>query len=116
MIKILRLFAFVLSSMGWWEIIRKRSNINIYFIPGLTIALQVTVLFLCGLFNLLKEGTIALFLLGLLFLFLAIVPLPAALFYVLPSVALHMSVAVTQKRYRYVIDVLIVSLCVLLWL
>ena len=52
----------------------------------------------------------------LLFLFLAIVPLPAALFYVLPSVALHMSVAVTQKRYRYVIDVLIVSLCVLLWL
>ena len=52
----------------------------------------------------------------LLFLFLAIVPFPAALFYVLPSVALHMSVAVTQKRYRYVIDVLIVSLCVLLWL
>ena len=73
MIKILRLFAFVLSSMGWWEIIRKRSNINIYFIPGLTIALQVTVLFLCGLFNLLKEGTIALFLLGLLFLFLAVI-------------------------------------------
>ena len=52
----------------------------------------------------------------LLFLFLGIVPLPAALIYLLPSVALYMSVAVTQKRYRYVMDVLIVGLCVLLWL
>lgn len=52
----------------------------------------------------------------LLFLFLGIVPLPTALIYLLPSVALYMSVAVTQKRYRYVIDILIVGLCVLLWL
>lgn len=52
----------------------------------------------------------------LLFLLLGIVPLPAALLYLLPSVALCMSVAVTQKRYRYVMDVLIVGLCVLLWL
>ena len=52
----------------------------------------------------------------LLFLFLGIIPFPSALIYLLPSVALHMSVAVTPKKYRYVMDVLIVGLCVLLWL
>lgn len=72
MVKILRLFCFILSEIGWWEILEKKSKVNIYFIPGVTIAVQVTVLFLCGLFNLLKEGTIALLLLGLIFLCAAV--------------------------------------------
>lgn len=52
----------------------------------------------------------------LLFLWLGMVPLPAALIYLLPPVSIYMSVAVTQKKQRYIIDLLIVSLCVLLWL
>lgn len=52
----------------------------------------------------------------LLFLLLGVVPLPAALVYLTQPVALYMSVAVSQKRYHFVFDFLIVSLCVLLCL
>lgn len=52
----------------------------------------------------------------LFFLFLGIVPLPNALIYLLPPISIYMSVAVTQKRYRFLMDALIISLCVLLWL
>ena len=68
MVTMLRLFGFILSSLGWWEMIRKRSDVNIYFIPSLTVAVQVVFLFLSGLLNLLREGAAVLFLLGLLFL------------------------------------------------
>ncbi len=47
MIAILKLFGFALSTIGWWERIRNRSSdISIYFVPSLTIALQVIVLLL----------------------------------------------------------------------
>ncbi len=52
----------------------------------------------------------------LFFLFLGIVPFPVALIYLLPPISIYMSVAVTQKRYRFLVDSLIVSLCVLLCL
>lgn len=52
----------------------------------------------------------------LLLLWLGIVPLPAALLYLLMPVALYMSVAVSQKKYCYFVDFLIVSLCILLCL
>jgi len=51
-----------------------------------------------------------------LFLWLGIVPLPTALIYLLLPVSIYMSLAVTSKKQKYVIDLLIVSICVLLWL
>lgn len=52
----------------------------------------------------------------LLFLWLGMVPLPKALVYLVLPVSTYMAVAVTQKKYRYLYDFLIVSLCILLWL
>lgn len=52
----------------------------------------------------------------LLSLWLGIMPLPYALFYLLPPLAVYMSIAVTQKRYWPVVDILILALCVMLWL
>ena len=50
----------------------------------------------------------------LLFMFLGIVPLPKALLYLLLPMSVYMSVAVSQKRYRFLVDFQIVALCVLL--
>ena len=52
----------------------------------------------------------------LLFLFLGIVPLPVALLYLLTSESAYLSIAVTHKRRWLLLDLLIVSMCVLLWL
>ena len=51
-----------------------------------------------------------------LFLWLSIVPLPTALIYLLLPVSIYMSLAITSKKQKYIIDLLIVSICVLLWL
>lgn len=50
----------------------------------------------------------------LLFLWLGIVPLPQALLYLLPPVAVYMSCAVIQKRRRILVDILIVVMCAVL--
>ena len=52
----------------------------------------------------------------LLFLWLGMVPLPNALIYLLLPVSTYMSVAISSKKQRYIIDLLIVSICVMLWL
>lgn len=52
----------------------------------------------------------------LLFLWLGIVPLPHALFYLLTPVSTYMSIAVMHKRRWLVVDLLIVAMCVMLWL
>lgn len=52
----------------------------------------------------------------LLFLWLGMVPLPAALIYFVLPVSIYMSVSITQKKYRFLFDFLIVSLCIMLWL
>ena len=66
MIVLLKLLLFVISTIGSFELIRRISNdkVNIYFLPSLTIAIQVTILFLAGILNLLYEATIGLYLLG----------------------------------------------------
>ena len=51
-----------------------------------------------------------------LFLWLGMVPLNAALLYLLPPVSLYMSMAVVRKRPWLFVDLVIVSMCVLLWL
>lgn len=52
----------------------------------------------------------------LLFLWLGIVPLPAALLYLLLPIAVYMSMAAVRKRHWVLVDLMIVSICVLLWL
>lgn len=65
-ITIIRLLGFCLSSLGWWAILVKKSEVNAYFVPSLTIAIQVDLLFLCGLLNLLLEGAWAIFFFGII--------------------------------------------------
>lgn len=62
----LRLSAFILSNLGLWECIRRKSGIDTYFIPGLTIAIQTSVLFCAGLLNLLPEASYFIYLFGII--------------------------------------------------
>ncbi len=48
-----------LSTVGWWELIRRKCAVETCFIPGVAVAVQTTALFLGGLLNLLPE-TVAL--------------------------------------------------------
>ena len=52
----------------------------------------------------------------LLFLWLSMFPLPSALIYFLLPVSTYMAISITHKKYRYLFDFLIVSLCILLCL
>ena len=67
MMLLLRLLLFVISTVGTFELIRKVSGdeVNIYFLPSLTAAIQVCVLFLAGLLNLLPEAVYGLYLVGI---------------------------------------------------
>lgn len=57
----------MLSNFGWWELLYKKTNINRYFLPALTIAAQYFALFLGGLWNLLLVTAILLYLSGIAF-------------------------------------------------
>lgn len=61
-----RLFLFGISTVGSFEWIRKisKDKVNLYFLPSLTIAIQVTILFMAGLWNLLPQVTTVLYLVG----------------------------------------------------
>lgn len=56
------------------------------------------------------------FLSMLLFLFLGCVPFMTATMYLAPSIADYVSITTVQRKYRFVFDILIVVLFVLLWL
>lgn len=60
-----RLILFFISSIGYWEFFRKKGKISVYFLPGFTVAFQISVLFLSGLLNCLKQVSILLFIIGL---------------------------------------------------
>lgn len=66
MITAIKLFLFCVSNVGYWEMIRRNTKINIYFFPSLTIAIQTTVLFLSGILNLLREMTGLLYGIGII--------------------------------------------------
>ena len=72
---ILRLILFAFSTLGTFELIRfvSRDKVNIYFLPSLTIAFQVSFLFIAGLLNFLRYATLFLYLLGFAFLVFRIV-------------------------------------------
>ena len=69
-----KLFFFALSTLGSFELLRMvgGNKIQIYFLPSLTIAVQVSVLLLAGLWNLLPETALALYLFGFFGLFLRV--------------------------------------------
>lgn len=62
---IVRLLVFFASSLGYWEFFRRKTKINIYFLPIITVAVQSIVLFLSGLLNVLDESAFLLTLAGL---------------------------------------------------
>lgn len=63
---LIRIILFYISTLGTFELLKdlSKEGINRYFLPSLTVAVQITILFLAGLLNLLKETTIILYLIG----------------------------------------------------
>ena len=68
MLTILRLFLFALSSLGFWELFRRRFRIHVCFLPSLTVALQTCFLLAGGILNLLWISAWVTFGTGILFL------------------------------------------------
>lgn len=61
------------SFAGFWQAIRKKTGMNVYFIPFFTVTVQITVLFLAGLWNLLYAAAAVMGLLGIgLFIWYAV--------------------------------------------
>ena len=69
MFVLIKLLLFLLSSLGLWELIYRKTDINLYYLPSITIAIQVTVLILSGLLNCLNEFAYMIHVSGLGFLF-----------------------------------------------
>ncbi len=65
MTTVFRLLLFILSNLGMWEFLRRKTKIDSCFFPSLTIALQVSFLFVAGILNLLKEAVAVLWLFGM---------------------------------------------------
>ncbi len=62
---IFRLIVFFSSCLGYWEFFRRKTKVNIYFLPVLTVAVQASVLFMAGLLNVLVEISLLLTLAGI---------------------------------------------------
>ena len=64
---LIRMGLFGLSTLGFFELIRRAANnkVDLFFLPSLTIALQVTILFFSGILNLLPEVSKLIYLAGL---------------------------------------------------
>lgn len=63
MLKLLLLFV---SNLGYWNYIGKKTKINIYYCPAVTIAGQIFVLFIAGIWNLLPEAANGIYILGII--------------------------------------------------
>lgn len=61
----LRIILFFISNIGYWSYIKKKTKINLYYMPVFTIALQTMVLFFAGLLNVLPQVTLLLYILGI---------------------------------------------------
>lgn len=63
---------FGISEVGYWEFLRKKTQVNVYFLPVLTVAVQACALIAGGLVNLLGVTAWAVYLLGFGLLFRAL--------------------------------------------
>ncbi len=70
--EVFKLALFLISSFGWWEYLRQRCDIDVLFLPSLTVALQTVILIAAGILNLLSEVSICLYLGGFLLLFYSV--------------------------------------------
>lgn len=61
-----KLIVFFLSSLGFWEYFRRKSKMNVYFLPAFTICLQIMILFCAGILNCLEITVWLMFTAGLL--------------------------------------------------
>lgn len=65
---LMKLALFMLSSMGYWEYFKRKTKMNLHFLPAFTVCFQITALFIAGLFNCLEAMAILLFVMGLAFI------------------------------------------------
>ena len=70
---LIKILLFILSTLGLWELMRCYFNkVDISFIPGITIAIQSSLLFIAGLLNILLEVTYLIYGIGLISIVLKI--------------------------------------------
>ena len=68
MLIFIKLILFCLSNLGYYSLLKKKTDLNLCFFPVVTIGIQITVLFFAGILNLLPQVTYLLYL-GGIFLF-----------------------------------------------
>lgn len=60
----LKLVLFFVSNLGIWEFFRRKSKMDIFYLPAFTVSLQISILFLAGILNCLKITAIVIFVVG----------------------------------------------------
>lgn len=61
---LLWLTLFALQNLGFWEFLRRKTNADFVFLPGITVVVQMSVLFVAGLLNVLPHVTVLLWVFG----------------------------------------------------
>ena len=97
---VFRLTIFFASCIGYWEFFRRKTKIDIYFLPIVSVAVQSGVLFLAGLLNLLEESVF----------FLTFAGLVALIYYVIRSKGISWLQSYIRTGFVYMCCVLIVVL------
>lgn len=60
-----------LQNIGFWEFLRRKTNTDMVFLPGIAAVIQISLLFLAGILNLLPQTTALIWAFGLGFFFYA---------------------------------------------
>ena len=55
---------FALQNLGFWEFLRRKTNADFVFLPGITVVVQMSVLFVAGLLYVLPHVTVLLWVFG----------------------------------------------------
>ena len=65
MITLVKIGLFLVSSLGYWDLFRRKCVVNLYFVPAFTVAVQFLLLFAAGILNILPEMAILIYGFGL---------------------------------------------------
>lgn len=63
---ILKLILFIASNLGIWEFFRRKTKMDIFFLPAFTVCLQITVLFCAGILNVLPLAVVGMYGMGII--------------------------------------------------
>lgn len=63
---LLKIGAFLMSSMGYWEFFRRKYKVEVYFLPAFTISVHFMILFAAGILNILLHTAAVVYVGGLL--------------------------------------------------